>query len=153
LGVGKPMNVVSPAGGNVTKPVGIQIPPSMTAVDHYNKAYAYLTAADYPKAQVWLEAFVARHPTDKLADNAFYWLGESRLVQNNAVGAAQAFRDGLRSFPKGEKAPANLLKLGIALEQLKQVNFAKTAWAKLLKDFPKSPEAELARTRLAGIKG
>jgi tol-pal system protein YbgF len=118
----------------------------------YNKAYAYLTATQYREAEAWLLEFTKRYPADVLADNAYYWLGESRLVQNNPAGAVQAFRDGLRALPKGAKAPDNLFKMGVALEQLKQPQLAKAAWEKLLKDFPTNPLAERAKARLAGLK-
>lgn len=150
VGAGSP-TTVAPV---VAKPsVSVSIPATMAPADHFSKAYAFLTAADYPTAQAWLEEFVKRYPKDKQADDAYYWLGETRLVQNNYPAAVQAFRDGLRAFPQGAKAPANLLKMGMALEQMGQKDFAKASWTKLLKDYPKSNEAGIAKTRLAGIKG
>jgi tol-pal system protein YbgF len=142
-----PVAVVSPA-----QTISLSIPAGISSTDLYNKAFAYLTATQYPLAEAWLLEFTRRYPTDKLADNAFYWLGETRLVQNNPAGAVQAFRDGLRTFPKGAKAPDHLLKLGLALKQLKQVPLAKTAWEKLLKDYPNSPQAARAKAQLAGLK-
>ncbi|MFZ2586512.1 MAG: tol-pal system protein YbgF [Alphaproteobacteria bacterium] len=127
------------------------IPAEMKAEEHYNKAYAYLTAADYPNAQAWLEEFIKRHPKDALADNAYYWLGEVHLVQNNPKAALMDFKSGLETFPKGQKAPANLLKMGVALSQIGQPDLAKGMWQKLVKDFPKAPEAEKARAKLAEL--
>jgi tol-pal system protein YbgF len=132
--------------------VSVTIPANISATLMYNRAYAYLTATQYTLAEAWLLEFTKRHPADKLADNAFYWLGETRLVQNNPAGAVQAFRDGLRAFPQGQKAPDNLFKMGVALEQLKQPQLAKVAWEKLRKDFPTSQQAERAKARLAGLK-
>ncbi|TKW61432.1 MAG: tol-pal system protein YbgF [Blastochloris viridis] len=128
------------------------IPADMSAADHYNKAYAYLTATDYKNAQVWFEEFLKRHPKDALADNAYYWLGEVYLVQNDPKTAATKFRDGLKAFPKGGKAPANLFKMGVALEQLKQPKLAKAAWEKLTKDYPQAPEASRAKDKLLTLK-
>jgi tol-pal system protein YbgF len=125
-----------------------EIPANLTATEHYNKAYAYLTAADYPNALKWLGAFVKKYPTDKLADNAWYWLGEVHLVQNDPNAALLAFKSGLEKFPKGAKAPANLYKMGLALQQLKQPDFAKASWQKLLHDFPQAPEAAKAKQKL-----
>lgn len=127
------------------------IPADISAADHYNKAYAYLTATDYKNAEVWFEDFLKRHPTDALADNAYYWLGEVYLVQNNPKAAAVKFRDGLKAFPKGGKAAANLFKMGVALEQLKQPKLARAAWTKLQRDFPKSPEATRAKDKLLAL--
>ncbi len=128
------------------------IPADMSAADHYNKAYAYLTATDYKNAQAWFEEFLKRHPKDALADNAYYWLGEVYLVQNDPKAAATKFRDGLKAFPKGSKAPANLFKMGVALEQLKQPKLAKAAWDKVVKDYPQAPEASRAKDKLVTLK-
>lgn len=128
------------------------IPATLSSTDLYNKAYAYLSATDYPNAQAWLEEFVKRHPADKLADNAWYWLGEVQLVRNNPSGAVVSFRNGLKAFPKGQKAPGNLYKMGVALDQLKQPELAKGAWEKLIRDYPASEEAKRAKEKLPSLK-
>ncbi len=154
--VAAPMAAAPLVGGSPTVaiPAGVSltIPATMTPTDLYNRAYAYLTATQYATAEAWLVEFLRRHPADALADNAHYWLGETRMVQNNPAGAVQAFRDGLRAFPQGAKAPDNLLKMGMALELLKQPQLAKAAWDKLVKDFPNSAQTERAKARLAGLK-
>ncbi|NBV54528.1 MAG: tol-pal system protein YbgF, partial [Proteobacteria bacterium] len=118
----------------------------------YNRAYAYLAATDYPTAEAWLKEFLNRHPKDKLAENAWYWLGEVQMVRNNPSGAVVSFRNGLRAFPSGTKSAANLFKMGMALEQLQQPELAKGAWDKLIKDHPKSPEAARAKDKLLTLK-
>jgi tol-pal system protein YbgF len=148
----RPMAAPVAAAVSTTAPISITVPANISSTVLYNKAYAYLTATQYRDAEAWLLEFTKRFPAEPLADNAFYWLGESRLVQNNPAGAVQAFRDGLKSFPKGQKAPDNLFKMGVALEQLKQPQLAKVAWEKLLKEYPANALAERAKARLAGLK-
>lgn len=135
-----------------SKGTATPVPVGLNASDHYNKAYAYLTATDYKNAQVWFEEFLKRHPTDALADNAYYWLGEVYLVQNNPSAAVGKFRDGYKAFPKGGKAAANLFKMGVALEQLKQPKLAQASWEKVLKDYPTAPEAARAKDKLLLLK-
>lgn len=140
----------TPAAGSPTSAV-VPVPAGLKPADHYNRAYAYLTAADYANAKAWLESFITAYPKDPLADNAHYWLGEVHLVQNNPQAAVVSFKNGLAAFPKGQKAPANLLKMGIALQQMKQEQFAKGAWEKLVKDFPRTSEADKAKAKLAEL--
>lgn len=128
------------------------IPTSLSATELYNRAYAFLTAGNYPGAQQWLSTFIERFPKDALADNAYYWLGEVHLVQNQPKEAVVAFRNGLQAFPQGNKAPANLFKMGIALQQLQQPALAKAAWSKLVKDYPQNPEANKAQQKLKELK-
>lgn len=155
--VAEPEPTAAPAAGTpVATPPAVKpaagVAADLSASDHYNKAYAYLTATDYKNAQVWFEEFLKRHPQDALADNAYYWLGEVYLVQNNPNSAVVKFRDGLKAFPKGSKVTANLFKMGVALEQLKQPKLAKAAWEKLLKDYPTAPEAARAKDKLVLLK-
>ena len=147
-----PAAAIAPAAAPATKPAAAGIPADMSASDHYNKAYAYLTATDYKNAQIWFEEFLKRHSGDALADNAYYWLGEVYLVQNNPSAAVGKFRDGIKAFPKGAKVTANLFKMGVALEQLKQPKLAQAAWSKLLKDYPTAPEAARAKDKLIQLK-
>ncbi|MBI1309594.1 MAG: tol-pal system protein YbgF [Proteobacteria bacterium] len=152
-----PKDVTLSAGsGEATAPAEKKtaepVPAGLKATDLYNKAYAYLTATDYTNAEAWLSEFLKRYPKDKLADNAWYWLGETQLVQNNPAGAVVSFRNGLQAFPQGAKAPGNLFKMGVALEQLKKPELAKAAWEKLVRDYPKSQEATRAKDKMALAK-
>lgn len=124
------------------------IPTDMSADKLYQKAYQYLTATSYDKAESWFKEFIKRHKDHKLADNAYYWLGEVYLVQGQAEKAVVEFSNGLGAFPNGTKAPANLLKMGVAFTQMERVDHAKSAWSKLLRDFPNTPEAGKARAKL-----
>jgi len=127
------------------------VPDGLSSTIVYQRGYAYIAAGDYPNANLWLTTFLQRFPTDAMTENAYYWLGEVQLVQNNPRAAAQSFRDALKAFPKGAKAAGNLLKLGIALNQLGQPQLAKGAWDKLLKDYPAAPEAIRAKDELTKL--
>ena len=50
--------------------------------------------------------------------------------------AAFTFADGYQRFPKSNKAPDNLLKLGMPLGQLGQAEQACLAFSRLLANFP-----------------
>lgn len=127
------------------------VPTDAKAEDIYKKAYSFVTAAAYDDARGWFEELLSRHPKHALADNSNYWLGEVHLVQNNPAQAVLAFSNGIKTFPKGEKASANLLKLGVAFERMGQNKHAKSSWTKLVKDFPDSPEAEKAQKKLDAL--
>lgn len=86
--------------------------------EHYSHAFTLINRAQYAEAEQVLRSFVQQHPKDKLAGNAFYWLGETYYVRENYLNAADAFRQGFESLPDGSKAPDNLLKLGMSLGKL-----------------------------------
>src|ERR1700738_212281 len=51
--------------------------PSNAPKDEYDLAYGYVLRKDYALAEESLRAFLKKHPTDRLAPDANYWLGES----------------------------------------------------------------------------
>lgn len=95
-----------------------------------------LNDQDFSGAEQALKAFIKRYPDHELAGNAHYWLGETFYVRKDYRQAAFTFADGYQRFPKSNKAPDNLLKLGMALGQLGQEKEACTAFARLLTNFP-----------------
>jgi tol-pal system protein YbgF len=105
----------------------------------YQVAFDHLVRHDYEGAEQSFRAFVERHPTDPLAGNAQYWLGETYYVRQRYEDAAVAFLEGYQKYPKNPKAPDNLLKLGMALGQVGQPAEACATFAKLQQDFPDAP--------------
>jgi TolA-binding protein len=67
-------------------------------------------------------------------------------VRSNFKQAAFTFAEGFQKFPKSDKAPANLLNLGMSLSRLKQTKEACTAYSRLLKRFPEAPSSVTRRT-------
>ncbi|MEM9468919.1 MAG: tol-pal system protein YbgF [Pseudomonadota bacterium] len=81
----------------------------------YEQAFADLKAENYVAAQQGFESFLANYENHSLASNAKYWLGESFYARSQFEQAAKTFAEGYRSFPESQKAPDNLLKLGLSL--------------------------------------
>lgn len=102
--------------------------PSMSsggsAKELYETAYGYLLQQDYGAAEVSFEEFLQRYPTDRLAADAQYWLGETLYVQRRYKPAAQAFLKVMQSHQGSAKVPNSLLKLAMTLEQLGQKDCA-----------------------------
>jgi tol-pal system protein YbgF len=91
----------------------------------YEFAYAQLLQAqreqgDFGRAESALKSFISANPNHRLAGNAQYWLGETYYVRRDYNNAAIAFAEGFQKYPSSEKAPDNLLKLGMSLGQLNQ---------------------------------
>ena len=79
---------------------------------------------DYAGAEVAFKQVVASFPTDPLAANAQYWLGETYYVRGQYKNAADAFLKGYKKYKSGDKAPDTLLKLGMSLAELGQKDAA-----------------------------
>lgn len=139
------------SAGTAPRTTQANVDADMKPEEVYKKAYSMLTAEAYDEARQWFETFIKRFPDHKLADNSYYWLGETHLVQNHPEQAVISFSNGLQAYPEGRKAPANLLKMGVAFKRMGQVDHAKSAWKKLVRDYSDTPEAQKAKKQLESI--
>jgi|GEM_PF-1655626 len=109
-------------------------PVAATPEEAYGLARAYITQADYPRAESALVEFIQLNPNHTLVPAAAYWAGEAAAAQKNYEGAAKHFLSGYQKDPKGPKAPDNLLKLAMSLESLGKKKEACLTLRKLFKE-------------------
>ncbi len=115
--------------------------PGETPREQYEYAIGLLQKGQYPEAEVALKSFVKDHPSDPLAGNAQYWLGETYYARKDFKSAAVAFAEGYQKYPNSSKAADNLLKLGMSLGQNGQKDNACVALKQLDKKYPDATEA------------
>ena len=84
----------------------------------YEFATSFLKVGDYSTAERAFREFVVINPEHKLAGNAQYWYAETFRIRQLYTDAATAYLEGYQKYPKGEKAPINLLKLGVSMVQI-----------------------------------
>jgi tol-pal system protein YbgF len=84
----------------------------------YEFALSFLKVGDYETAEFALREFIDTNSKHKLAGNAQYWYGETFRVRQLYQDAATAYLDGYQKYPKSNKAPVNLLKLGVMLVKI-----------------------------------
>ena len=114
----------------------------------YDQAAQDLTQGRYTMALQGFRDFVQRFPTLELTDNARYGIGECYFAQSQFDSAATAYEQVDKLHPGGDKVPAALYKLALCQEKLGQQAVAKKQLEALVKRFPLSGEAQLARERL-----
>jgi tol-pal system protein YbgF len=117
------------------------------ARERYDVAFQYLQRQEYDKAAVEFDGFVKANPDSPLASNALYWLGETHYYRKDYAEAARVFLDGYKRYPKGNKAPDNLFKLGKSLAAINEKQPACTAWNRLLKTFPSANKRLLGNAK------
>lgn len=114
-------------------------PADATAKALYETAYGFLLQQDYGAAEAGFEDFLRKHPSDPLAGNAQYWLGETHYVRGQYKQAANAFLKGYQAYARSAKAPDSLLKLGMALDRLGQKDASCQSFGELVTKFPNAP--------------
>lgn len=112
--------------------------PDGTPREQYDFAYNLLKQLRWTEGREALQDFLKINPDHDLSDNASYWLGETYYINKQYKDAAKAFLEGYKKYPKADKAPDNLLKLGKSLAALDQPDKACVTYAKLLEDYPNS---------------
>lgn len=150
----QPQIITGPTGAPVAPPpAGVQtaaLPPPSDGSDPkqlYQTAYGYLLQKDYGAAEVSFDDFLKRYPTDALAGNAQYWLGESHFVRGQYKAAAASFLKGYQSYADGAKAPDSLLKLAMSLDRLGQKDAACSSYGELTTKFPNAPASVKSRAQ------
>ena len=84
----------------------------------YEFAMSFMQVGDYNTSERAFREFVDTNPEHKLAGNAQYWYAETFRIRQLYTDAASAYLEGYQKYPKGEKAPINLLRLGVSLVQI-----------------------------------
>ena len=118
-------------------------PQSLTAalpVDNakalYEQGYGSVMQRDYAAAEPVFREFLATYPSDSLAGNAQYWLGESYFMRGQFKDAADTFLKGYQSYKSNQMAPDTLLKLGMSLAALGQKDAACSTFSELKTKYP-----------------
>ena len=92
--------------------------PNETPDEQYKFATSFLKVGDYETAERAFREFVLSNPEHELAGNAQYWYAETFRIRQLYTDAASAYLEGYQKYPKGDKAPINLLKLGVSMVQI-----------------------------------
>lgn len=116
-----------------------QLLPEGSAEERYKYAFNLLRSAEYERADKVLDAFIQVHGDHQLAENASYWRGETYYARKLFSDAARIYVTNLQQYPEGTKAPDNMVKLGMALANLKRNDEACQVLTELEKKFPEIP--------------
>ena len=113
----------------------------------YEFATSFLKVGDYNTAERALKEFVQANPNHQLAGNAQYWFAETFRIRQLYVDAASAYLEGYQKYPKSEKAPDNLLKLGVSLVQIGEKDQGCMMITSLEKEYPKASQSILQKAK------
>jgi len=118
----------------------------------YQEALNLFRGGDNQKSRDLFTKFVSLYPQHDLIANAHYWIGESYYNEKNYDQAVLEFQEVVKNYPGKEKAPAALLKQGMAFKALGDTKSARYVWKKLVDTYPKAEETRTAKERLKELK-
>ena len=94
------------------------LPEDLNTEEQYEFATSFLKVGDYSTAERAFREFVLSNTDHELAGSAQYWYAETFRIRQLYTDAASAYLEGYQKYPKGKKAPINLLKLGVSMVQI-----------------------------------
>ena len=118
----------------------------------YEFATSILKVGDYPTAERAFREFVLSNPDHQLAGNAQYWYAETFRIRQLYTDAAAAYLEGYQKYPKGEKAPVNLLKLGVSMVQIGEKDQGCKMINGVEKQYPKANQSVIQKAKYESQK-
>ena len=124
-----------------------KILPEGNPKEQYEFATSFLKVGDYNMAERAFREFVDTNPEDILSGNAQYWYAETFRIRQLYTDAASAYLEGYQKYPKSEKAPINLLKLGVSLVQIGEKDQGCLMIAGVKKEYPNATQSVLQKAK------
>lgn len=126
--------------------------PTASAEQMYTGAINQYRRGSLVVARRAFQDFLQQYPTHPNVPDAMYFVAES--FDGSAPDSAIARYNDLKTrFPKSSRAPTALYKIGYLLETaVKDATRARAAYQRLIAEYPRSEDAELAKNRLETLK-
>ncbi len=129
-----------------------KILPDESPKKQYEFATSFLKVGDYTTAERAFREFVQTNPKHDLAGNAQYWYAETFRIRQLYTDAASAYLEGYQKYPKGEKAPINLLKLGVSMVQIGEKDQGCKMINGVEKQYPKANQSVIQKAKYESQK-
>ena len=123
------------------------LPQDLTPKEQYELATSFLKVGDYSTAERAFREFVLSNGEHELAGSAQYWYAETFRIRQLYTDAASAYLEGYQKYPKGNKAPINLLKLGVSMVQIGEKDQGCKMINGVEKQYPKANQSVIQKAK------
>lgn len=118
----------------------------------YAKAYSMFKSGQHEAAKEEFRKFLKAFPDSEYSDNAQFWIGECEYFQGRYEEAIIEYEAVIQNYPKGNKVPNALLKQALSFLKLDDKSSAKLLLQGVIKDYPNTTPAGVARKKLIDLK-
>jgi tol-pal system protein YbgF len=142
-----------PAGSDLAPPAAQSAAPQRISSDEasqYRLALDQYFGRNYAAAIKAFTDLQAKYPKGAYADNAEYWIGESRFAQGDFTGALASFRK-VSTYAGTEKGDDAQLKIATCYLRLNDRKRAEDEFRKLVSLYPSSEYVDRAQTEIAKL--
>ena len=121
--------------------------PDVSPEKQYEFAMSFMQVGDYNTSERAFREFININSEHELAGSAQYWYAETFRIRQLYTDAASAYLEGYQKYPKGEKAPINLLRLGVSLVQMGEKDQGCLMITGVKKQYPKANQSVLQKAQ------
>ena len=118
----------------------------------YSSAYSVFKNGKYSLAKEEFQKFLKSFPNTEYSDNAQFWIGECDYFEGRYEEAIVEYEGVIQNYPKGNKVPNAFLKQALSFLKLGDKSSAKLLLQRVIKDYPNTTPARIARKKLIDIK-
>lgn len=145
-------NTADAAGSSTPNASGGAAMPPISANTLYQNALRDYTSGNYKLSRQEFTDYIKHFPTNDLASNAQFYLGEIDYAQGDFKGAISAYNEVLTNYPKSFKLAACLLKKGMAELELGLRTRGTRDLREVVRRFPGTDESHRAEGELRQIE-
>lgn len=117
----------------------------------FEAALAALRKGDFVAAQAGFVALIKQYPQSGYRSSALFWLGNAQYASRNYKEAIVNFRALVAADPQHLRAPEALLSTANCQVELKDARSARRTLEDLLKAYPQSEAASVAKERITKL--
>ena len=125
---------------------------ALSEAELYAAAKQSFDQGEFEKAREGFQTLIKLYPKSNNADNAQFWVGEIYYREKWYEKSILEYQKVIENYPRGNKVPASLLKQGLAFFNIGDKANARLILKELVKKFPKSNEAKIAKQKLKGFR-
>jgi len=153
-GAGTPATTGVAGGAGASQPLVAATGGASAATEReaYQQAFDLMKGRKFDESITAFNRLIVDYPNGQYTPNAFYWLGELYLAQQNTEQARQSFMQVVNLYPDHPKVPDTLYKLGVAYHRLGDSNRAMEYFRQVQSDYPQSSAAGLATSYAQEIR-
>ena len=126
----------------------VRLNPGVSPQRMYDTAWADYTNGQWELAVEGFEAYLNTFPRSELADDAQFYIGQTRYADGQFQESVAAFEDVLLNYPDGDVVPEAAYKRGLALDRLGETERAQQAFELVVENYPDNAMATLAQQAL-----
>ncbi len=124
----------------------------LSETELYDSARKAFEKNKFEDALDLFQELIKTYPESKNADNAQFWIGEIYYRNKMYKESIIEYQKVIENYSKGNKVKDSMLKQGYAFLKLGDKKNARTLFKLLIKKYPKSSQAKIAKKNLKKIK-